>query len=49
MEAVNVLQKSAYAASFVCPEAHPICPMFIIRDTRHPRCEPTSHLCELVP
>jgi hypothetical protein len=48
-EAVAATQKDAYAASFVCPEAHPICAMFIVRDTRRPTCNATSHLCELVP
>ena len=49
MEAVAVSQKDAYAASFVCPEAHPICAMFIIRDRRVARCNTAAHLCELGP
>jgi hypothetical protein len=48
-EAVALSQKDAYAASFVCPEAHPICAMFIVRDTRVPVCDRTTHLCTLVP
>jgi hypothetical protein len=48
MEAVAASQQGAYAASFVCPIAHPICPMILIRDTRIPRCNATTHLCELV-
>ena len=47
-EAVAVSQKDAYAASFVCPEAHPICAMFLVRDTRVPRCDGATHLCRLV-
>jgi hypothetical protein len=47
-EAVAVSQKDAYAASFVCPEAHPICAMFLVRDRRTPRCNAGTHLCELV-
>ena len=47
-EAVAASQKDAYAASFVCPQAHPICAMFLVRDTRSARCNPGSHLCELV-
>jgi hypothetical protein len=47
-EAVAVSQKDAYEASFVCPEAHPICAMFIVRDARIPVCDPTTHLCTLV-
>jgi hypothetical protein len=47
-EAVAAAQKDAYAASFVCPDAHPICPMFIVRDARVPRCDSTAQLCTLV-
>ncbi len=47
MEAVAASQKDAYSASFVCPEAHPVCPMFLIRDTREPRCDGTTGLCTL--
>jgi hypothetical protein len=47
-EAVAASQKDAYAASFVCPEAHPICAMFIVRDTRVPECDAATHLCTLV-
>jgi hypothetical protein len=47
-EAVAASQKDAYAASFVCPQAHPICAMFLVRDTRSPRCNTGTHLCELV-
>ena len=38
-EAVAVSQRDAYAASFVCPEAHPVCAMFLVRDTRVPQCD----------
>jgi hypothetical protein len=47
-EAVAVSQKDAYAASFVCAQAHPICAMFLVRDARVPRCNASTHLCELV-
>ncbi len=47
-EAVAASQRDAYAASFVCPEAHPICAMFIVRDTRVPECDAATHLCTLV-
>ncbi len=47
-EAVAVSQKDAYAASFVCPEAHPICAMFLVRDTRVAQCDGATHLCGLV-
>ncbi len=46
-EAIATSQKAAYAGSFVCPEAHPICAMFIVRDTRAPQCDPAAHLCTL--
>ena len=47
-EAVAASQKDAYEASFVCPEAHPICAMFIVRDARQARCDKVSGLCVLV-
>jgi hypothetical protein len=47
-EAVAASQRDAYAGSFVCPEAHPICAMFIVRDTRVPECDAATHLCTLV-
>jgi hypothetical protein len=46
-EAVNIAQQDAYAASFTCPRRVP-CPMFMIRDQRVPRCDPGTHLCEMV-
>jgi hypothetical protein len=46
-EAVNVAQKDAYAASFTC-QTRPLCPMYIIRDTRIPRCDLNTHLCGMV-
>jgi hypothetical protein len=46
-EAVNASSVAAYEASFVCPDPHPICPMFRIRDDRVPVCN-TSHQCELI-
>jgi hypothetical protein len=47
-EAVAMSQKDAYARSFTCPQAHPICPMFIVQDRRTPRCDAASHLCAMV-
>lgn len=47
-EAVAASQKDAYAASFTCPEAHPICAMFIVHDTRKARCVAATRLCTLV-
>src|SRR5882672_6915411 len=48
-EAVAISQRDAYLASFVCPEAHPICAMFLVRDARVPQCDGATHLCTLVP
>jgi len=48
LEAVASTQKDAYAKSFVCPTPHPMCPMFIVRDTRTPRCDAGTHLCTMV-
>jgi hypothetical protein len=47
-EAVSSSQRAAYAASFTCPNAHPLCAMFIVRDTRAARCDAASHLCTMV-
>jgi hypothetical protein len=47
-EAVNASSIAAYQASFACPDTHPICPMFRIRDARTPACNTDRHECELV-
>jgi hypothetical protein len=47
-EAVAASQKDAYATSFTCPDPHPMCVMMIVRDTRVPRCDGSTHLCGLV-
>jgi hypothetical protein len=47
-EAIAASRRDAYAASFTCPEAHPICAMFIVHDTRKARCPAASHLCTLI-
>ncbi len=43
--AVNATQKDAYTKSFTCPDPRPICPMFIVHDTRVAKCDAGSHLC----
>ncbi|HEX8789345.1 MAG TPA: hypothetical protein VF765_00235 [Polyangiaceae bacterium] len=48
LEAVNVGQKDAYAKSFTCPQPRPMCPMYMVHDTRTPRCDPGTHLCTMV-
>lgn len=47
-EAVTVTEREAYLGSFVCPVAHAICPLVIVRDMRTPRCDAATHLCTLV-
>jgi hypothetical protein len=48
LEAVSATQKDAYAKSFVCPTPRPMCPMYIVHDTRTPKCDPATHLCTMV-
>jgi hypothetical protein len=47
-EAVAATQKEAYEKSFVCPQPHPICPMYIVQDVRVPECDNATHLCTMV-
>jgi hypothetical protein len=47
-EAVAASQKDAYASSFTCPQPHPVCPMFLVRDLRVPECDNATHLCTMV-
>jgi|CZKU01.1.fsa_nt_gi hypothetical protein len=46
-EAVAASQRDAYAASFACAYVHPVCAMFIVRDSRVARCDPAAHLCTM--
>jgi hypothetical protein len=46
-EAVASSQAAAYARSFKCPEANPICAMYIVRDDRVPRCSDRTGLCTM--
>jgi hypothetical protein len=43
-----VSQEDAYAKANACPKAHPICPMFRVRDTRIAKCDTQAHLCSMV-
>lgn len=45
---VSRAMEDAYARSFVCPTERPICPKYLVRDTRVPRCNASTQLCELV-
>jgi hypothetical protein len=47
LEAVATSQQGAYTHSFVCPKPHP-CPMYVVRDTRVPKCDADTHLCTMV-
>jgi hypothetical protein len=46
-EAVAASQAEAYEKSFTCPQAHPMCPMYIVRDARVPLCDNATHLCTM--
>ena len=45
---VNKHHVAAYDASFTCPSPHPICPMYVILDTRQAECDNSSHTCQMV-
>lgn len=45
---VSRCEQDAYAHSFVCAQARPVCPLYLVVDRRVPQCNPSSHLCELV-
>ena len=49
MTSVNSEAEDEYEHSFRCPTERPICPMYLVRDTREPQCDPGTALCELVP
>jgi hypothetical protein len=42
-------EEDDYERSFRCPSERPICPMYLVKDTRVPECNPATSLCELVP
>jgi hypothetical protein len=46
-EAVAASQQGAYAASFTCPQAHPICPQYRVLDSRVALCDNATHLCKM--
>ena len=47
MVAVAATSRDAYAASFTCDKARPICPEYRISDTRVPYCDAASHACSM--
>jgi hypothetical protein len=46
--AVNKQATDAYKASFTCGQKRPMCPQYIIKDSRVAKCDGTSHKCEMV-
>lgn len=46
-EAVAASHAEAYQKSFTCPQEHPMCPMYIVRDARVPLCDNATHLCTM--
>lgn len=48
MEAVNKDHVADYKNSFTCPNPHPICPLYVMLDTRVPECNNGTHTCEMV-
>lgn len=49
LEAVNQQSRDAYKNSFTCEKKHPICPQYIVKDTRVAKCDATAHKCEMKP
>jgi hypothetical protein len=47
-EAITAMAVEAYRASFQCPNAHPLCPMDRVLDTRIAECSNANHTCEMV-
>jgi hypothetical protein len=46
---VNREREDEYQHSFQCPTESPICPKYLVIDTRVPECDQGTHICELVP
>jgi hypothetical protein len=47
--AVNREEVDAYDKAYACTGSHPICPLYIVDDTRVAECNRVSLLCEMVP
>jgi hypothetical protein len=45
--AVAASKADAYAKSFTCGQANPICPMYRVNDERVAYCDGATHLCAL--
>lgn len=48
MESVNKHHVRSYEHSFTCPQSNPICPLYIVDDTRQPECNLGTGKCEMV-
>jgi hypothetical protein len=46
--AVNQGQVDAYDAANACTTPHPICPLYIVNDTRVAECSSSTHKCEMI-
>jgi len=46
--AVNRADVQAYEKAGACHRSRPICPMYIVRDTRVAECNKATHQCEMV-
>lgn len=46
--AINRAEVDAYDEAFACQNPRPICPMYIVNDTRVAECDRASQLCEMV-
>jgi hypothetical protein len=46
--AVNRDHVAQYKAANACQQVHPICPLYVIDDTRVAECNATSHTCQMV-
>ncbi|HEY2512693.1 MAG TPA: hypothetical protein VGI39_17620 [Polyangiaceae bacterium] len=44
-EAVNKQSVDAYKNSFTCEKKHPMCPQYIVKETRVAKCDTTAHKC----
>ncbi len=46
--AVNVNEVDAYDAANACTTPNPVCPLFVINDTRVAQCDFTTHACQMI-
>lgn len=46
--AVNQSSVDDWQAAHACTDPHPICPLYVVNDTRVPECNNSTHQCELV-